>query len=65
MAAALGFTMWLAHRLRPPFRGMTLEQQNLDRYRIALEPVRRRVVIGVSRPLRPARRASAAGQWRT
>jgi len=64
MAAALGFTMWLAHRLRPAFRGMTQEQQNLERYRVSLDPVRRRVVIGVSIVFGLLAGGTAAGQWR-
>ena len=64
MAAALAFTMWLAHRLRPAFRGMTQEQQNLERYRVSLEPVRRRVVIGVSVLFGLLAGGTAAGQWR-
>ena len=64
MAASLAFTMWLAHRLRPAFRGMTQEQQNLERYRVSLEPVRRRVVIGVSVLFGLLAGGTAAGQWR-
>ena len=64
MAAALCFTMWLAHRLRPAFRGMTQEQQNLERYRVSLDPVRRRVVIGVSVVFGLLAGGTAAGQWR-
>ena len=64
MAASLAFTMWLAHRLRPAFRGMTQEQQNLERYRVSLEPVRRRVVIGVAVLFGLLAGGTAAGQWR-
>lgn len=35
----------LAYRLRPAFRPMTAEQQNLERYRVALEPRRRLLVV--------------------
>ncbi len=35
----------LAYRLRPAFRPMTAEQQNLERYRVALEPRRRLMVV--------------------
>src|SRR5664280_1588238 len=37
MAVIIGANVALAHRLRPPFRTMSLEQQNLDRYPVALE----------------------------
>ncbi len=65
MGVALGFTIWLAYRLRPAFRGMTPEQQNLERYRVSLEPVRRRVVIAVAVLFGLLAGATAAGEWRT
>mgnify|MGYP003293488784 CR=1 FL=1 len=36
--------LYLAYRFRPTFRPMSLEQQNLERYRQSLEP-RRKVVL--------------------
>ncbi|MEP6851495.1 MAG: UPF0182 family protein [bacterium] len=47
MAAILGANVALAYRLRPPFRPMSPEQQNLERYRIALEPRRRLAFIAL------------------
>src|SRR3954467_9034256 len=38
----------LASRSRPPFRPMSLEQQNLERYRQSLEPRRGLVLTGVA-----------------
>ncbi len=38
MAAIIGVNLWIAYRIRPPFRPMSAEQQNLERYRIAVEP---------------------------
>ena len=64
MAFSVGFTLWLAYRLRPAFRGMTPEQQNLDRYRVTLEPVRRRIVLAVSVMLGLLAGGAAAGAWR-
>lgn len=64
MGAAVLFTIWLAYHLRPAFRGMTQEQQNLERYRVSLEPVRRRVVIGIAVLLGFLAGGTAAGQWR-
>ena len=40
LGAAVGVNVYLAYRMRPPFRPTSLEQQNLDRYRSALGPVR-------------------------
>jgi uncharacterized membrane protein (UPF0182 family) len=31
MAAIIGVNIWIAYRLRPPFRPMSAEQQNLER----------------------------------
>src|SRR4051794_21713935 len=38
MAVAVGVNVYIAYRLRPAFRGMSLEQQSLDRYRSAITP---------------------------
>jgi uncharacterized protein len=46
MAAVVGFNVWVAYRLRPPFRPQSLEQQNLDRYRLAIEPRLRTILFG-------------------
>ena len=35
----------VAYRIRPPFRPASLEQQNLDRYRLAIEPRLRLLVV--------------------
>ena len=37
-ATIVGANLVIAHRLRPPFTPMSLEQQNLERYRTVLEP---------------------------
>ncbi|MGF1236866.1 UPF0182 family protein [Streptomyces sp. 2-6] len=65
MAAAVGFNVWLAHRLRPPLSAMSLEQQNLDRYRMGIAPYRRWLLCGVTALVGLVAGASAAGQWRT
>ena len=38
MAAAVGANVVIAYRVRPPFRPLSVEQQNLERYRLAVEP---------------------------
>src|SRR5438309_9977816 len=40
--------IYLAYRYRPTFRPMSLEQQNLERYRQSLEPRRVLVLTGVA-----------------
>ena len=65
MAASVAVNAVLAYRLRPRYRPVSVEQQSLDRYRDAIDPVRRWVVIGASILLGLMAGASAAGQWQT
>ncbi|WP_422397086.1 UPF0182 family protein [Streptomyces gobiensis] len=65
MTLAVGFNIWLAHRLRPPLSAMSLEQQNLDRYRAGIAPYKKWVLLGVTALVGLISGASAAGQWRT
>jgi uncharacterized membrane protein (UPF0182 family) len=48
MALIVGGNLVIAYLLRPPFRPMSTEQQNLERYRAVLEPRRRLVLIVIS-----------------
>ena len=45
LAAIIGANVFLAYRMRPPFRPISQEQENLERYRVALEP-RKRLIFG-------------------
>jgi uncharacterized protein len=65
MALVIAANLILAYRFRPPFRPMSLEQQNLERYRSALEPRRRLIVIGVSAVLGIFTGITAQAQWQT
>ncbi|MDI2128036.1 UPF0182 family protein [Yinghuangia seranimata] len=65
MAAAVGLNMYFAYRLRPQFRGMSLEQQSLDRYRSALAPFRVWILAGLSVIVGIIAGTSAAGHWST
>jgi len=65
MGGAVGFNVWLAHRLRPPLSAMSLEQQSLDRYRMGLAPYKKWVLLGLTALVALISGASAAGQWRT
>ena len=60
MAASVAVNAVLAYRLRPRYRPVSVEQQSLDRYRDAIDPVRRWVVIGASILLGLMAGASAA-----
>ncbi|MFJ3513080.1 UPF0182 family membrane protein [Streptomyces luteogriseus] len=65
MALAVGFNIWLAHRLRPPLSAMSMEQQNLDRYRMSIAPYKRWLLLGITALVGLIAGASASGQWRT
>ncbi|MFJ3163623.1 UPF0182 family membrane protein [Streptomyces kanasensis] len=65
MALAVGFNIWLAHRLRPPLSAMSLEQQSLDRYRMGVAPYKKWVLLGITALVGLIAGASASGQWRT
>ncbi|WKX74423.1 UPF0182 family protein [Streptomyces sp. XD-27] len=65
MAAAVGFNIWLAHRLRPPLSAMSLEQQSLDRYRMAIAPYKVWLLVAVTALVGLIAGASASSQWRT
>src|SRR6185369_13646565 len=65
MAAIIAANLIIAYRVRPPFRPMSLEQQNLERYRSALEPRRKLIVVGVSVVLGIFTGITAQAQWQT
>jgi uncharacterized protein len=64
MAAAVSATCWIAYRTRPAFRGLSAEQQGLDRYRVAIDPYRRPITVAISTLLGLIAGGSAASQWR-
>ncbi|CAM5744074.1 hypothetical protein SALBM311S_10292 [Streptomyces alboniger] len=66
MALAVGFNIWLAHRLRPPLSAMSMEQQNLDRYRMGIALYKKWLLLGITSLVGLIAGASASwGQWRT
>ena len=65
MGLAVGLSMWIAWRTRPTFRGMTPEQASLERYRIAIEPYRRRFTLLISIGLGFVTGLTAAAEWGT
>src|SRR5690349_8842940 len=65
MALILAGNMALAWLLRPPFRPMSTEQQNVERYRLFVEP-RRRLLLGIVAAIALlAAGVSAQNQWST
>ncbi len=57
--------IYLAYRFRPTFRPMSLEQQNLERYRQSLEPRRTLVVSAVAVVVGLFAGFTAQGSWET
>src|SRR3954451_11527416 len=47
MSVIVGVNIFLAHRLRPPYRAMSQEQQQLDALTHAIAPVRRWIFVVV------------------
>lgn len=64
MAGSVVGNLVVAYRFRPPYRALSIEQQSLDRYRVAVEPYLKLVVIGVAGLLGVLAGTSAAGEWR-
>jgi uncharacterized membrane protein (UPF0182 family) len=64
-AAAVAANFVIAYRTRPAYQAMIPGQQELDRYRMALDPYKRIVVLVVVTLLGLIAGSSAAGEWRT
>ncbi|UOY04028.1 UPF0182 family membrane protein [Blastococcus sp. PRF04-17] len=65
MGGVVAASIWLAYRFRPMFRPMSLEQQNLERYRQSLEPRRGLVLTAVAVVLGLFAGFTAQGSWQT
>src|SRR3954466_13315408 len=61
----VALSIHLAYRFRPTFRPMSLEQQNLERYRQSVEPRRGLVLTGVAVVLGLFAGFTAQGSWQT
>ncbi|MBI1376794.1 MAG: UPF0182 family protein [Frankiales bacterium] len=64
MAVIVGVNMWIAYRVRPVFRQLSPEQASLERYREALDPLRRVAVIGIPLILGLLAGVSATSEWK-
>ncbi|MCW2666565.1 MAG: hypothetical protein JWN57_1527, partial [Frankiales bacterium] len=65
MAVLVGANVYVAYRVRPPFRPMSLEQQNLERYRSAVEPFLTPVLLLRSGVFGLFAGLSASSRWET
>jgi uncharacterized protein len=63
MALIICGNLFIAYRLRPPFRPMSAEQQNLERYRVLIEPRKRLILIVAAAISLLAAGLSAQGNW--
>ncbi|MGI8653027.1 MAG: UPF0182 family protein, partial [Geodermatophilaceae bacterium] len=65
MGAIVALNLYLAYRFKPAFRPMSLEQQNLERYRRSVEPRRKLAIITGSLVLALFAGFTAQGSWQT
>ena len=63
--ALVASSLVIGYRSRPVYAPVTTQQQNLDQYREAIEPLRRLATIGIPIVLGLLAGAGAAGQWQT
>ncbi|WP_369140039.1 UPF0182 family membrane protein [Modestobacter versicolor] len=61
----VALAVYLAYRFRPTFRPMSLEQQNLERYRQSLEPRRKAVITAIGVVLGLFAGFTAQSSWQT
>ncbi|WP_242653933.1 UPF0182 family membrane protein [Klenkia soli] len=61
----VALAVYLAYRFRPTFRPMSLEQQNLERYRQSIEPRRTLVLVALAVVLGLFAGFTAQGSWET
>ncbi|MGH8893805.1 MAG: UPF0182 family protein, partial [Actinomycetes bacterium] len=64
-AAAVAVNFIVAYRSRPAYQAMIPGQQELDRYRMAIDPYKRVVVLTLVTLLGLIAGSTAAGDWRT
>jgi uncharacterized membrane protein (UPF0182 family) len=64
MAAIAGLNVLLAYRMRPPFRPISQEQENLERYRVLLEPRKKLIFAALVVVLFIGSGTAAQGNWK-
>lgn len=65
MALIIGGNLAVAYAVRPPFRPISAEQQNLERYRVLLEPRKRWILGGIAALAWLIAGLSSQGKWET
>nr|WP_256363734.1 UPF0182 family protein [Phycicoccus sp. Soil802] len=64
-AAVVASSLIVAYRTRPIYAPVTAQQQNLDQYREAIEPLRKVAIFAIPAILGLLAGTGAAGQWKT
>ena len=64
LAIAVLANIIIAYRVRPPFRGLSPEQQSLDRYRVGIDPYKRAILVVLGVVLLLLGGGAASGEWR-
>ena len=65
MALVIMLIMWWAWRTRPTFRGMTPDQASLERYRVGIDPYRKRIMFVAAAGLGLMAGLAGASEWGT
>ncbi len=65
MALVVGANIVIARRLRPPFRPQSMEQQNLERYRSAIDPYRVAALVLVCLVVGAVAGVAVSSRWET
>ena len=65
LGVVVALNIAVAFRFRPVFRPASQEQVNLSRYREAVEPIKRWLLLGIAGLMALFAGGSGAGQWRT
>ena len=65
MALVIMLIMWWAWRTRPTFRGMTPDQASLERYRVGIDPYRKRIMFVTAAGLGLMAGLAGASEWGT
>ncbi|MEO6701874.1 MAG: UPF0182 family protein [Jatrophihabitantaceae bacterium] len=65
LTVIIGANVYLAYRMRPPFRPISQEQENLERYRVALEPRKKLIFLALVVIVFISAGMSGQSSWKT
>ncbi|MGI8666433.1 MAG: UPF0182 family membrane protein [Jatrophihabitans sp.] len=64
LAVIIGANVYFAYRMRPPFRPISQEQENLERYRVAVEPRKKLIFAALVVVIFIVAGMSGQGNWK-